>query len=146
MKAELTHIEKMHFVVNVGGFEIHMDANAPLGDAKHPTPKQVLLSSMAGCTAMDVVSLLKKYKQSFTSLKMGVEAEALTTQPQIFTDAVMNYFVQGDVAPEKLNEAIHLSLSKYCSVNATVSKVVKIRWKAFINEKPVGEGKAEFTI
>lgn len=146
MKAELSVLEKMHLNVNVGGFDIQMDANPPFGEAKHPTPKQVLLASMAGCTAMDVISLLKKYKQNFTSLKMSVDAEAVTTQPQIFTDAVMSYFVEGEVDTAKFNEAIHLSLSKYCSVNAMVSKVVKIQWKAFVNQKPTGEGMAEFTL
>jgi putative redox protein len=146
MKAELNWLEKMHLTVQVGGFQIEMDANPPFGDAKHPTPKQVLLASMAGCTAMDVVSLLKKHKQNFTSLKMGVDAEAQTEQPQIFKIATMSYFVDGEVEPAKLNEAIHLSLSKYCSVNAMVSKVVNIHWKAFIKGQLTGEGKAEFSI
>ncbi len=144
MKAELVLKEKMHFAVQVGGFEVHMDATPPFGAAQYPSPKQLLISSMAGCSAMDVVSLLKKHKQNFTSYKMEVEGQVATTHPQIFTEATLSYFVEGEVAAEKLNEAIHLSLSKYCSVNAMLSKVVALKWKAFINGNPVGEGKAEF--
>lgn len=146
MKAELQLIDKMHLKVNIDGFEIQMDASPPFGESKYPTPKQLLLASMAGCTAMDVVSLLKKYKQHFSDLKVNVDAEAVTTQPQIFHDALMSYYVEGDVLPDRLNEAVHLSLSKFCSVNAMVSKVVPIRWKTFINGAEVGEGKAEFAI
>lgn len=146
MKAELQLIEKMNLKVNIGGFEVQMDASPPFGDAKHPSPKQLLLASMAGCTAMDVISLLKKYKQNFMGLKVNVEAEAVSTQPQIFHDALISFYIVGDVVPDKLNEAVHLSLSKFCSVNAMVSKVVPIRWKTFINEAEIGEGKAEFTI
>lgn len=145
MKAELTWLEKMHFSVKTGGFEIQLDASPPFGDAKHPTPKQLVLASMAGCSAMDVVGLLKKNKQNFTALKMEVEAEPVTTHPHIFKESVLSYFVEGEVQAEKLNEAIHLSLSKYCSVNAMLSKVVEMRWKAFINGNAVGEGKAEFS-
>ena len=123
-----------------------MDANPPFGESKHPSPKQILRASMAGCTAMDVLSLLKKHKQNFTSLKMAVAAESVKTQPQIFSEAIMTYQVEGEVEVAKLIEAIHLSLSKYCSVNAMVSKVVPIQWKAFLNSEAVGEGKAEFTI
>ncbi len=146
MKAELSWNEKMNFLVQVAGFEVQMDAPPPFGEAKHPSPKQLLLSSMAGCTAMDVISLLKKYKQALTSFKMEVEAEAVTTQPQIFTHTVMNYFVEGEVESAKLIEAIHLSLSKFCSVNAMVSRVVEIRWQAYLNGIIAGQGKAEFNL
>jgi putative redox protein len=146
MKVELRLVEKMHLVVSTGQFEIQMDATPPFGDSRFPSPKEVLLSSMAGCTAMDIIGLLKKYKQNFTSLRMGVEADVQKEHPQIFKGATMSYFVEGDVDSAKLNEAIHLSLSKYCSVNAMVSKVVDIQWKAFINGNSVGEGQAEFKI
>jgi putative redox protein len=144
MKAELVWKEKMQCEVSVGGFTVHMDANPPFGDGKHPTPKQLLAASMAGCTVMDVIGLLKKAKQNFTSLRVDVEGEARKEQPQIFTDAVISYFAEGEVAADKFNEAIHLSLTKYCSVNAMISKVVPIRWKSFINSLPAGEGKADF--
>ena len=144
MKTELQWLQKMHFMVNIDGFDIEMDANPPFGEAKHPTPKQLLLASMSGCTAMDAVSLLAKFKQNLTSLKVVTEAEAVTTYPQVFPEATFSFYAEGTLSPEKLNESIQLSLSKYCSVNAMVSKVINIKWKAFIAGKPVGEGKAEF--
>jgi putative redox protein len=144
MKAELVWKEKMHCEVNIGGFQVHVDANPPFGDGKHPTPKQLLVVSMAGCTVMDVIGLLKKYKQNFSALRVNVEGEPRSVQPQIFNEALISYFAEGEVAPDKLNEAIRLSLTKYCSVNAMISKVVPIRWKSFINSQPVGEGEADF--
>ena len=144
MKAELQWLQKMHFMVNIDGFDIEMDASPPFGESKHPTPKQLLMASMSGCTAMDAVSLLAKYKQNLTSLKVVTEAEAVTTHPQVLSEATFRFYAEGTLSPEKLNESIQLSLSKYCSVNAMVSKVVSIKWKSFIAGKPAGEGKAEF--
>ena len=112
MKAELQVVDKMHILVNIDGYEIHMDGTKPYGDEVYPSPKQLLLASMGGCTIMDVVSLLKKYKQNYTSIKMSVDAEAVKTQPQIFTESVMQYFVEGEVDAARLNEAIQLSLTK----------------------------------
>lgn len=146
MKALLKWHGKMKFEGQVGGFSVPMDAAAPFGDGQHPSPKQVLMTSIAGCTAMDVVGLLKKYKQDFQSFEIEIEGEAQTNHPQIFRDCTLSYKVSGSVEPAKLNEAIHLSLSKYCSVSAMVSKVIQLKWKSYINGQPQGEGHADFQI
>lgn len=146
MKAELVWKEKMRCEVNIDGFQVHMDAKPPFGEGKYPTPKQLLAVSMAGCTVMDVIGLLRKHRQNFTALRVDVEGEPRSEHPQIFTDAVISYYADGDVQADKLNEAIQLSLSKYCSVNAMLSKVVPLRWKSFINSQPAGEGRAEFSL
>lgn len=146
MKTELSWHGKMKFEAQIGGHSVFMDANPPFGEGAHPTPKQYLLTAMASCSAMDVVSLLKKHKQDFQSFKMAVNAEAVTTQPQVFHDCVFEFYVEGAVDPAVLKDSIHLSLSKYCSVSAMVSKVVPIRWKGFINSQLIAEGHAEFSI
>jgi putative redox protein len=146
MKAELIWKEKMHLAIQIDGFTIEADSGPPFGEGKHPTPKQLLLSSMASCTSMDVISLLKKYKQEFTSFAVTAEAPTATTMPPVFTECVFTFRVEGSVDPLKLNEAIHLSLSKYCPVNAMVSKVVPISWIGVVNGIESGEGRAEFTI
>ena len=144
MKAELKHSGKMKLDTQIGGFSITMDADAPFGEGQHPSPKQLLLTGMAGCTAMDVISLLKKHKQAFESFSMKVNAESVKTYPQVFNECLMEYFAEGPVDARILNESVQLSLSKYCSVSAMVSKVVPIQWKTYINSQMVGEGKAEF--
>lgn len=144
MKVELSLSGKMKLDTQIGGYSIPMDASAPLGEGAYASPKQVMLAGMAGCTAMDVISLLRKHKQDFQDFKMVVNAEAVKTHPQVFNECVMEYFTEGAVDARILNESVQLSLSKYCSVNAMVSKVVPIKWKTYINSQPVGEGKAEF--
>jgi putative redox protein len=138
--------QNMNFRGEVAGHEVMMDATPPFGQHAHPTPKELLLVSMSGCTAMDVVSLLKKHKQNMTDLEIKTEAKARTVQPQIFEKAVIDFFVTGEVDSQILNESIHLSLSKYCSVNAMLSKVVPIQWRSFINNQEVGSGQAEFNL
>lgn len=145
MKAELILSGKMQLNAQVGGYQISMDASPPIGEGTHPSPKQMLLVSMAGCSAMDVISLLRKHKQNFQNFKMSTQAESVKEYPQVFESDLMEYFVEGPVDATILNESIQKSLSKYCSVSAMVSKVVPIRWKAYINSQLVGEGKAEFT-
>lgn len=145
MKIELIQKEKMLLEAQTGDHTIYMDANPPFGKGAYPTPKQLLLASMAGCTAMDVISLMNKHKQNVESFKVTTDAENVTTQPQVFTKALIEFFVEGPVDAAVLNESIQLSLSKYCSVNAMISKAVPIHWKAYINSQPVGEGQAEFT-
>lgn len=144
MKVELKHSGKMKLESKVGGFSVAMDADAPFGEGAHPSPKQMLLVGMAGCTAMDVISLLRKHKQAFENFTMAVNAEAVKTYPQVFNECLMEYYTEGSVDARILNESVQLSLSKYCSVNAMVSKVVPIKWRTYINSQMVGEGMAEF--
>lgn len=144
MKLELKHTGKMKLETKVGGFNVAMDADAPIGDGSSASPKQMLLVGMAGCTAMDVISLLRKHKQGFENFSMQVNAEAVKTYPQVFNECMMEYYAEGAVDARVLNESVQLSLSKYCSVNAMVSKVVPIKWRTYINSQLVGEGKAEF--
>ncbi|MFN8847812.1 MAG: OsmC family protein [Bdellovibrionales bacterium] len=138
--------QNMKFRGEVSGHEVLMDATPPFGQHAHPTPKELLLVSMSGCTAMDVVSLLKKHKQNMTDLEIKTEAQARSAQPQVFEMARIDFFVAGEVDSQILNEAIHLSLSKYCSVNAMLSKVVSLQWRSYINGREVGSGKAEFNL
>lgn len=130
----------------VSSHKVMMDAKPPFGKHEHPTPKELLLISMAGCTTMDVIGLLKKQKQNFTDLKVTSEGDAVATQPQVFQKAVLQFYVSGNVEVEILKEAIHLSLSKYCSVNAMLSKLVPISWIAHLNGEIVGRGEAQFNL
>ena len=138
--------ENMLFRGEVGGHEVYLDATPPFGKHSHPTPKELLLVSMSGCTAMDVVSLLKKHKQNLTELEVRTDGHARAAQPQIFEKALIEFFVSGEVDSKILNESIHLSLSKFCSVNAMLSKVVPTEWISYLNGQKVGSGKAEFNL
>lgn len=138
--------QNMIFQGEVGGHQVMMDAIPPFGQHSHPTPKELLMVSMGGCTLMDVISLLKKHKQNVTGLHVVNNANTTKTQPQIFETAHLEFHATGEISADIFKEAIHLSLSKYCSVNAMLYKVVKISWSAVINSETVGKGEAEFSV
>lgn len=138
--------QNMLFEGDVSGHKVMMDATPPFGQHAHPTPKELLMVSMGGCTAMDIVSLLKKHKQNFTKFSVVTNAEAVKTQPQIYPTANLEFYVEGEVNQSIFKESIQLSLSKYCSVNAMLSKVVKISWSAILNSENVGSGEAQFAV
>jgi putative redox protein len=145
MQTEIQWNSKMSFTGRVGSHSFVMDAKAPLGEDLGPTPKELLLFSMSGCTAMDVVALMKKYRQEMTGLSVRADAEKRSEHPQIFVTCTLHFFATGSFEKEKLQEAVRLSLTKYCGVNAMVSKVVPIRYRLYSNGQNFFEGAADFS-
>jgi putative redox protein len=144
MFAKLIHKEKMVFESILGSHKITMDAKPPFGADSAPTPKQLLQAAISGCTAMDVVSLLKKHKQTFASLEIDSEASLTDGHPSVFKEVVLTYKITGDVHIDIAKEAVHLSLTKYCSVSAMISKACPILYKIELNGTLVAEGQAQF--
>jgi putative redox protein len=123
-----------------------MDAKGPMGSDSAMTPKELLLLAVSGCTGMDVVALLKKFKQPFEAF--SVEAEGELTEgmhPSVFKEINLIFKITGNVESNKAIEAVQLSQTKYCGVSAMVSTSVPIHYTIFINEKKVGSGKAKFS-
>ncbi len=145
MKLECVWNQKMRFTAQADAHQVSMDTKAPLGENSALTPKQLLLAGICGCTGMDVVSLLKKYKQPLESFTLEINAP--TTEgvyPQIFKDIKLTFKLRGQLDPEKVLEAIKLSQTKYCGVSAMVSKAVPISYEVELNDKNIGLGKADF--
>jgi putative redox protein len=108
------------------GHEIVMDGLPPDGDGSAAGPKEALLAALAGCTSMDVVSILGKKRQLATSYELEVRAEVAEDHPRVFTDIVVEHRVGGDVDVEALRRAIELSATRYCPVSAMLSATVRI--------------------
>ena len=108
------------------GQEIAMDADPPEGDDAEPGPKETLLAALAGCTAMDVASLLRKKRQAATAYEIAVSAESADEHPRVFTSISVEHRVSGQVEPEPLRRSIELSATKYCPINAMLSRTVRI--------------------
>ncbi len=97
-------------------------------------PMELFLISLAGCTGMDVVSLLEKMRVKLDDFKMEVEAERAETHPKVFTKIRMEYLLFGkDIDPEKVEKAIDLSQNKYCPASAMLKKTVDITTSYKIN-------------
>ncbi len=109
-----------------GNQPIAMDADPPDGDDAAPGPKETLLAALAGCTAMDVASLLRKKRQAVDAYEIDVSAESAEEHPKVFTTITVEHRVSGAVEPEPLRRSIELSATRYCPVNAMLSATVRI--------------------
>ena len=120
MQTTVTWQGKMAFVgEDESGNSIKMDAPAVVGGEDDGfRPKQLLLEALAGCTSMDVISILKKMKISPESFRVEISASESAEHPKVFTDFHIKYIVRGEVPEAKLNKAINLSQERYCGVTA----------------------------
>lgn len=90
-------------------------------------PLDLLLAGLSGCTAMDVVSILQKKRQSFTGLRVNVTGERAAEHPKAYTQIHLEYVVTGDeVDAEAIERSIELSQTKYCSATAMLGNAVRI--------------------
>lgn len=101
------------------------------GDAAHThgaSPMEHVLTALCACTAIDVVSILRKKREPFTGLTVSADAKQATESPRVFTHVKLIYRVSGTVAKKAMEDAVRLSETKYCSVAAMISKTAKIEY------------------
>ena len=90
-------------------------------------PKELVLFAVAGCTASDVVSILKKKRIPVQEFEIRVSGTEREEHPKIFTDIHLEYIIRGEnINPDDVERAIDLSATKYCSVSAMLKPTVKI--------------------
>jgi len=90
------------------------------------SPMELVLIGLCGCTATDVVSILRKKREPFTSLEVRAQAERASEPPTVYTEIKLTYRVGGKVARKAMEDAVRLSKEKYCSVSAMLAKTSKI--------------------
>ena len=90
------------------------------------TPMELVLIALCGCTASDVVGILRKKREPFTTLEVSAEGERAEGYPAIYTAIKLVYRVGGKVSHKAMEDAVHLSKEKYCSVSAMLEKSAKI--------------------
>ena len=109
------------------GHTLTLDATEEHGGRNSgPRPTDVLLAALGGCTAMDVISILRKMKQPVESYRILVEGKRATDHPRVYTNITVTHIVAGDVDEERLAHAIALSDETYCSVGAMLAPTAKI--------------------
>lgn len=98
-------------------------------------PMQSMLSALSGCSAVDVISILKKQKQSLTNLEIEVDGEREQgTEPSLWTKVEVVFYLTGEVEPLKGYRAVDLSIKKYCSVAETLRRAgAEILFKVLVN-------------
>ena len=131
----VTWTNEMAFDVELDGHHFTIDADEEFGGKNRgPRPKALLLSALAGCTGMDVVSLLGKMKMPFEKFALEVEGELGEEHPKVYTDIVIRYIFYGkELDRNKIEKSVNLSLDKYCGVHTTLAKSANIRQEILLN-------------
>jgi len=129
MKARIKWVEDRTFVGESGtGHKVVLGtALGPEGRTPGPSPMELVLIGMGGCSAYDVVHILEKGREAIDDVAVELEAERAEQDPRVFTRIHMHFVVKGrKLAPEKVQRAIKLSAEKYCSASAMVAKTATI--------------------
>jgi putative redox protein len=122
-EAKTTWKEKQKFEgVASSGHSIVIDGDKAAGNS----PMELVLIGLCGCTGYDVVSILQKKREPFTSLEVRAEAERAAEPPTVYTKIKLIYRVGGKVSHKAVEDAVRLSKERYCSVSAMLAKTATI--------------------
>ena len=144
--ASATLAEGMHFIGKIEDFRWDLDAGEGVGGVgAGPQPHRLLLLAMASCTAMDVISILRKKRQQVSGLNVVVQGSRAEQHPKVYTHINVLYRVRGnDVDPQAVERAIELSKTRYCPVIGMLGKVAAITTRYEIEQeaelRPTREG------
>ncbi len=114
------------------GHAIALDAAK---DKTANSPMELVLIGLCGCTATDVVTILRKKREAFTALQVSARAERAAEPPTVYTSIHLVYRVTGKVSQKAMEDAVRLSEEKYCSVAAMLNKTAKITYEIQYSEK-----------
>ncbi len=136
-EAKVTLVEDMQFVVETGsGHAFTIDSVPEVGGRDTgPRPIELMAAAVAGCTAMDTISILRKMQQKVTALSVQVTAERASEHPKKILGLAVEYTVTGyGLAEDKVSRAVELSETKYCPAMGTLQPIVPINTKITILE------------
>jgi putative redox protein len=121
----------MQFDATVSGHHVMLDAAAASGgEDKGARPKELMLAALAGCTGMDVVSILKKMRVEFTGLNIVVEADVTEDHPKHYEKMHVIYEFTGNNLPmDQLKKAVDLSQDRYCGVSFVYKKAMEVTYE-----------------
>ena len=126
----------MAFETELYGHKLTVDADQSNGgNDLGPRPKALMLVALAGCTGMDVVSILAKMRVELADLNVKVEGEMTEEHPKHFTSLHITYEFWGNELPmDKLEKAVSMSDEKYCGVSATLKKGIPVTHSIMVHE------------
>ena len=107
----------------------HVAVDADAAHTGGPSPMELVLMALCSCTAVDVVSILQKKREPFTSLTVSAVAEQSPAPPRVFTHIHLTYHLGGKVSAKAAEDAVALSKNKYCSVSKMLEKAAAIDYE-----------------
>jgi len=140
MKARIKWIENVSFVAESGSGHALVIDGAPEGGSRDlgPRPMEVVLMGTGGCTAYDVMHILRKSRAPVTDCVLEIEAERAEEDPKVFTSIHFHFIVTGKgLKPAQVERAVHLSAEKYCSASIMLGKTAAITHDFEIREDGV---------
>jgi putative redox protein len=134
VRAQVTWVEDRRFVGKASsGHAIVVDGSA---EKQAPSPMELVLIGMVGCTAYDVISILEKKRQPVTGLEVSARAERAEEPPKVYTTIEVEYVLHGrGINPKAVEDAIRLSKETYCSASVMLEKTAKITTSFRIEEE-----------
>ncbi|AUG53214.1 OsmC family protein [Thalassospira marina] len=126
MEARVKWLDKLTFTGTSGsGHGVVMDGDRENGYG--PSPMEMLLLGVAGCSSIDVVHILQKGRENVQDVETDITAERAETDPKVFTKIHLHFKVRGENLNEaKIERAVHLSAEKYCSASIMLSKAAEL--------------------
>lgn len=121
--------EGMSFIAETGSGHLVCMDGAPEGGGRNlaPRPMELLLAGTGGCTAFDVVLILRRGRHDVTGCELKLQADRAETDPKVFTRINMHFVVSGrNLKPEAVERAVNLSAEKYCSASIMLGKTAEI--------------------
>ncbi len=122
--------EDYNFETTLGsGYQLQL--KAPNSDANGGSPMELMVAGVAGCTGVDILSILQKMRQDVQALTVDIEGDRAEDYPMVYTDVVIVYNLRGaNIDPAAVEKAIELSMTKYCSASITFKRAgVKVTTK-----------------
>jgi putative redox protein len=126
------------------GFKVPLGARPEVGgDDDGFRPLELMALSLAGCTAMDVISILEKKREEITDFEVRVEAPRQDEHPRVMTEAEIEYHITGrEVKEQAVVRSIELSATRYCPAQAMLGEIIPLKMRYFIyQEQAEGEPK-----
>lgn len=121
------------------GNSILLDNISQSEGTKAVSPMESLLMAVAGCSGIDMVSIMKKQRQELTNFSAEVEGERIQMdEAKPFKTINVKFFLEGKIDPKKAQKAAELSFEKYCSVSKTLEPNVTVNYEVFVNGEKVG--------
>ncbi len=137
MKVTLQRLDDaFHFLAsNEAGHEVHLDTGPEEGGSGQGAgPMQAVIMALGGCSAIDIVLILKKGRQTIDRFDIEIEYERATGRPPaLFTGIHVHYVLAGDLCVEKVRRAVDMSINKYCSVARILEKTASITASFSVN-------------
>ena len=130
MKAQVTWDHGLTFEGTADtGFTVDLGGSTAVGgDDDGFRPMELILTGLAGCTAMDVISILKKKRQHISSFRVTADADQAPEHPHVFTNIHVHYLIEGyDVDDRAVERAIQLSETRYCPAQAMLAETVDMK-------------------